>query len=39
MRDGLIREEKPVERRLRAEDEIARLNREEAAIALHDGKG
>jgi putative ABC transport system ATP-binding protein len=37
MRDGLVREDRAVGRRLRAEDELARLNREEAAVALHDG--
>jgi putative ABC transport system ATP-binding protein len=39
MRDGLVREDRPVAKRLRAEEEIARLNREEAAVALHDGVG
>jgi putative ABC transport system ATP-binding protein len=39
MRDGVVREDKAVERRLRADDEIARLNREEAAVSLHDGTG
>jgi len=37
MRDGLIRSDTLVEKRLRAADEISKLNREEAAAALHDG--
>ncbi len=39
MRDGLIREDRVVTNRVRSEDEIARLNREEAAVSLHDGQG
>ncbi|HEX9785058.1 MAG TPA: ABC transporter ATP-binding protein [Opitutaceae bacterium] len=37
MRDGLIRSDTLVEKRLRVADEISKLNREEAAAALHDG--
>jgi putative ABC transport system ATP-binding protein len=37
MRDGIVRSDGPVETRLFAGEQIARLNREEAAVALHDG--
>jgi putative ABC transport system ATP-binding protein len=37
MRDGVVKEDRLIENRLRAETELARLNREEAAVALHDG--
>ncbi len=37
MRDGLVRSDHGVEKRLRASNELARLSREEAAAALHDG--
>ena len=37
MRDGLIRSDTLVEKHLQAADEISKLNREEAAAALHDG--
>lgn len=39
MRDGVVREDRPVQNRLHAEGELARLNREEAAVSLHDGQG
>ncbi len=38
MRDGLVRSDARVERRLVAAEELEKLNREEAAAALHDGK-
>jgi putative ABC transport system ATP-binding protein len=39
MRDGLVRSDTPVEKRLSAVEELARLNRDEAAVSLHDGQG
>jgi putative ABC transport system ATP-binding protein len=39
MRDGLVRSDTKVEERLLATEEMQKLNRDEAAVSLHDGNG